>query len=64
MEAYSDQARYDQWDLALPKILSNPLTGYGFGNAGDVVGYREPNGFVTLDSYLRAYPVNADTRYM
>lgn len=58
MEAYSTQARYDQWDLALPKILANPLTGYGFGNAGQVVGYRELNGFVSLDSYLLSVVVD------
>ena len=52
IEAYSNQARLDQWNLAVPKILSNPLTGHGYGNSGEVVGYRNPDGTMSLDSYF------------
>ena len=31
----STQARYDQWSLGWPHILSNPLTGHGFPLGGD-----------------------------
>ena len=44
-------ARFDQWRLAWPHILDNPITGHGVGNAAVLVGYT-PGGFLTLDSYV------------
>ena len=42
----ADQASTDgrriEWQLAMPKILANPVTGNGFGNAGFIVGYYSP----------------------
>ena len=53
MEAYSDQGRYDEWNLALPKIIQNPVTGHGFDVGAGVVGYFTPGGSIpTLDSYV------------
>ena len=53
MEAYSDQGRREQWALAWPKILRNPITGYGFGTEGDAVGFYAPGAKLpTVDSGL------------
>jgi O-antigen ligase len=46
----SAQARLDQWHMALPHIISNPLTGHGFGNGANVVGYGAAYGLPSLDS--------------
>lgn len=35
---YSTQARYDQWALGWPHILSNPLTGHGFPLGANIIG--------------------------
>ena len=51
-EAYSDTSRIDQARLALPHILANPITGYGVGNAAEVIGYHLPGGGLTLDSSI------------
>jgi hypothetical protein len=49
----STQARWDQWHMALPHILANPLTGNGAGNGAEVIGYFTPGGtFPTVDSML------------
>jgi hypothetical protein len=49
----STQARWDQWHMAIPHILANPLTGHGIGTGADVVGYFNPGAdFPTLDSML------------
>jgi hypothetical protein len=50
----SDQARWDQWHMALPHIAQNPLTGHGFGVGADVVGYYVSSAatFPTLDSTI------------
>jgi O-antigen ligase len=50
-EQYSNQARWEQWDLAKPKIANNPITGHGLGLAPLVVGYHlDTHG--TLDSFV------------
>jgi len=49
-QGFSDQGRMDQWSMGWPKILSRPI-GYGFGMAGDALGYSSPGGFLTIDSY-------------
>lgn len=51
--AGSNDARVDQMNMGIPKILHNPL-GYGAGTAGVVLGYRSPGGQLTIDSqYLK-----------
>lgn len=51
--AASDDGRGAQWDMALPKILQNPL-GYGLDKAGDIVPFTNLAGVPTIDSY----PIN------
>jgi hypothetical protein len=46
----STQARYDQFNLALPKMLTHPL-GHGMGMGAEAIGYHAPNGMLTVDSY-------------
>jgi hypothetical protein len=45
-EANSTQARYDQWNSAIPYIKSNPITGHGF-NMGGLI-FQD----YTIDSYF------------
>ena len=45
----STQARFNQFDMAFPKFLANPI-GHGAGQAGGTMGYA-PGQFVTVDSY-------------
>jgi len=48
----STEARFIQWAMAWPKILSRPLTGWGLGNSGTVVGYKSSGaGGFSVDSY-------------
>lgn len=46
----STEARFDQWDMAVPKILQNPI-GHGAGTGADVLGYANRGGVVTIDTY-------------
>ena len=48
--AASDDARKIQWVMGIPKVLTHPL-GHGVGRAGEVLGYRNPAGELTIDSY-------------
>ena len=57
--AGSTEARFTQWDMALPHVASNPVTGNGIGMASAVVGYRQPNGNISLDSYVITLLVDA-----
>lgn len=51
--AGSTGARFVQFNMALPHILSNPVTGHGKGSAGELVGYyNEGNPIPTIDSYV------------
>lgn len=51
--AASTDARFIQWNLAVPHILSNPVTGHGGGMAGELVGYYIPgNPIPSVDSYV------------
>lgn len=51
--AGSTGARFEQFDLALPHILSNPVTGHGKGSAAELVGFYNPgNSIPTIDSYV------------
>ncbi len=47
---YSTDARKAQVALAIPKAISHPW-GYGMGMSADTVGFTNPSGFLTLDSY-------------
>ena len=40
----STQARYDQWSLGLPHILSNPITGHGFPLGAEIIGWGQGPG--------------------
>jgi hypothetical protein len=57
--AGSTGVRWLQWEMALPSIMSNPLTGYGHGIGGLVVGYVTPGGTPTVDSYIITLLVDA-----
>lgn len=50
--AASTESRFIQWNLATPHILSNPITGHGVGNSGDLVGYATETGVPSVDSYI------------
>jgi hypothetical protein len=50
---YDDGDRWLQWEMALPHIQSNPITGHGMGNSGVVIGYNLHEGSIpSVDSYL------------
>ena len=49
---YDDSDRFLQWQMALPAIRSNPITGHGMGSSGTVVGYHLELGMPSVDSYL------------
>lgn len=51
-DRYSDEARIEQWELGIPKIQSNPITGHGLGMGGVVVGYHADTPNPTIDSYV------------
>ena len=57
--AGSTDIRMLQWEMALPSIKANPLTGYGHGTGGFVVGYVTPGGTPTVDSYIITLLVDA-----
>ncbi len=48
----STDARYIQWELAKPRIMSNPVTGHGMGNGAEVVGFYTGAPTPTIDSYV------------
>ena len=51
--ASSTEARYIQWSLAWPKIVANPVTGYGLSSSGTIVGYRSaPSSPLSVDSFV------------
>jgi O-antigen ligase len=51
--AGSTDARFVQWKMAIPHILSNPVTGHGRGSSGELIGYYNPgNPIPSVDSYL------------
>ncbi len=49
----STLARLTQWKMGIPVILHNPI-GHGVGRAGDALGYVDPSGIVTIDTYYLA----------
>lgn len=46
----SDDARHVQFTMFWPKLFRNPF-GNGAGQSGEVLQYRVPSGFLTVDSY-------------
>ena len=50
--ASSDASRFDQAKLALPKIIANPITGWGIGNSAEVIGFHSPGGKLSVDTSL------------
>jgi hypothetical protein len=51
--AASTDARRVQYQMGWPKILSHPW-GYGIGRGAINLGYLEPNGFLSIDTYYLA----------
>ena len=52
-QIYSTNARYEQVNSAIPKILSHPW-GYGLEKGAVVLDYRLPSGMLTIDNYYLA----------
>jgi len=48
----STDARFEQWNLALPHIYANPVTGHGMGNANGLIAYHLQDGVGSVDSYI------------
>jgi O-antigen ligase len=48
----STEARFIQWNMARPVIISNPVTGHGMGTSGQLVPYGIEAGFPSIDSYV------------
>lgn len=47
----SDQSRLEQFAQMWPKVGANPF-GHGGGSSGQVLGYFDPGGLLTVDSYV------------
>ncbi|UAJ11545.1 O-antigen ligase family protein [Glacieibacterium megasporae] len=48
-QSASNEGRRIQREMAVPRVLHNPI-GYGLGNAGNVLGFTNPGGYMTIDS--------------
>ena len=48
--ADSDEARRIQRQMAIPKVISNPI-GHGLSTSGETLGFRSPSGFLTVDNH-------------
>jgi hypothetical protein len=46
----SSQGRVDQYNMGIPKILHQPW-GHGIGQGAKTLGYFQPDGTLTIDSY-------------
>jgi hypothetical protein len=49
----SNQGRMDQLNMGIPKVLHHPF-GHGPATAGEVLGYTNPSGTLTIDNFLLA----------
>jgi hypothetical protein len=49
-QAASTESRKIQWQMGIPKILDHPL-GHGVARSGHALGFKGPNGIITVDSY-------------
>lgn len=50
----SNVARTEQLALGLPAIAKSPIIGYGLGGGGVAIGWRMPNGQISVDNYYLA----------
>lgn len=50
-QQFSNQSRIEQYKLGIPKIFLHPW-GYGIGNGNVSLGFVDPGGFSTIDSYF------------
>jgi O-antigen ligase len=50
LEQSSTEARFEQWRLGWPHFLSNPLTGHGYGQSGEIIqwGAAVDSGYLTV----------------
>jgi O-antigen ligase len=46
----STDSRIDQWNMAIPKIIKNPI-GYGWARGARTLGFTNGDGVLTIDSY-------------
>lgn len=46
----SNDARATQWEMGVPKFTSHPF-GHGIGGAATNLGYVQPGGLISIDSY-------------
>ncbi len=49
---FSNEGRAAQWRMSRDKILHRPIGGYGLGQSGNALGFRNPDGTLTVDSYF------------
>ena len=47
----SDDARQQQWSMAIRKMWGSPIFGFGSGQSGERLGFTNQAGVVTVDSY-------------
>jgi len=52
-QSYSSMAREEQVEMGLPMVLSQPW-GRGLGRGGEVLGFTNPAGVMTIDTYWLA----------
>jgi O-antigen ligase len=52
MSQYSDLERKAQWEVGIPKILANPITGHGFNGGSDILLTAGQYNAGTVDSYI------------
>lgn len=46
----STESRIVQWEMAIPKVIRNPL-GHGIGEGANALGFANGAGVITIDSY-------------
>ncbi|MCJ2180038.1 O-antigen ligase family protein [Novosphingobium album (ex Hu et al. 2023)] len=56
--AASTAGRVEQMKAAIPLIIKRPVVGYGPGEGAGVLGYRNPAGELSIDSYILAAALN------
>ncbi len=47
----STNSRLEMWAMSPPHILQRPLFGHGAGQGAEILGFANPAGIVTIDSY-------------
>lgn len=48
----SNDGRYEQARMAVPRVIARPLFGHGIGQGAEALGYRNLAGTLTIDSYF------------